>query len=178
MRDYQAEMTAWIAQAMTRLPPNAAIMAHQLVNELRRSDPDLLDGWLRLDAEEAVKRAIRAHLSGHNRRGNAPGMRPAYGTQPFRRATQALAAGDPTPMQEILTRTYLVDGVARPLAQLNGPQLTNVADTFARSAEEHLMHEAFLRELARKCTQSECSVGDLYDEQTIATIWDSMRLNR
>lgn len=178
MRDYQAEMTAWIAQAMTRLPANAAIMAHQLVNELRRSDPDLLDGWLRLDAEEAVKRLVRRQLPNRSRSGDAPGMRTHYSARPFQLAAQALAGGDPTLMQGLLARTYLVNGIQRPLAQLNGPQLTNVADTFARSAEEHLMHEAFLRELARRCTQSGCSVGDLYDEQTIADIWNSMRAIR
>lgn len=175
MRDYAADMNAWMVQAVKRLPPNAGIVARQIVAELRRKDPDLLDGWLRLQAEDSLRRELQHLVTPPRKRRIASASAPAHSaSRNFREAALALKAGDGEPLQGVLQRSYQVDGTTMRLGSMTAPHLRSVAQGFARSADRARMEAAFLEALANKCEQAKATVGDLYDEQTITTMWHNI----
>lgn len=175
MRDYAADMIAWMTDAVKRLPPNATIVAHQLVGELKARDPDLLDGWLRLQAEESLRRAVQRLVAPRRPQLSRAPTTPAHtAAHSFREAARALKAGDSQPLETILNRTYTIHGRTMTLASMTSEHLRTALQEFARSADRIRMEVAFLTALADRCEREHATVGDLYDETTLNAMWTSI----
>jgi len=167
-RDYAADMRAVIdAEAHgTYAPP---IVAAHVVEKLRATDPDLLIGYLQVQAVQIIRHAINLRdcsTRSYNRT--------AVSRSVFRQAAEDFEAGDADALVTgFLDEPYRVEGGDKmPLRLMRAAELTFAADDYAGRAHEHLMQEAFLRALARKCRTK--PVGEVFDEEKVAALWASI----
>lgn len=167
-RDYAAEMRAVMDAETGDGPYTSVVVAEQIVEKLRATDPDLLHGWLDAQAVGIVRHAI--NLRDCSQRSHARVM---AGRSVFRDAAEAAEAGDTGPLSRFLGTVYVVeDGSRVRLSEMRSPDLLFVADTYAKRAAENLLQEAFLRGLAKKVGKKK--VSDLYDEAKLAEMWLSL----
>jgi len=167
-RDYAAEMRA-VIDAEAQGTYASPVVAQQIVDKLRATDPELLSGYLDAQAVQIIRHAINLRdcsVRTHNR--------VAATRSVFRSAAEAAEAGDEEPLRtHFLAEVYLVEGgLKMPLREMRAAELTFAADDFARRASEHLMREAFLRALAKKCRTR--PVGEVFSEDKLAALWNSI----
>lgn len=167
-RNYAVEMRAAIDAETGGGPYVSAVIAEQLVDKLRATDPELLAGWLDAQAVQFVRIAINARDS--SQRTHA---RQTAGRSVFRDAAQAAEAGDSQALGSFLTTVYVIeDGSRVRLAEMRKPELLYVADDYGHRAADALMQEAFLRALAKKVGSRK--VSDVYDEAKLTAMWQSI----
>jgi hypothetical protein len=168
-RDYAADMRAVIDAETAAGPYVSAVVAEHIVDKLRATDPDLLNGWLDSQAAQLLRHAINLRdcsVRSHNRA--------TQGRSVFRDAAEAAAAGDIEPLRShFLAEVYVVeDGSRIRLADMRKPELLYAADTFQARARRNQMQEAFLRALAAKVGKGR--VADRFDEDKVAALWRSL----
>lgn len=167
-RNYASDMRAVIDEATSHGPYVSAVIAEQVVEKLRANDPDLLHGWLDLQAVQFVRLAINARDC--SQRSHA---RMTAGRSVFRDAAAAAEAGDPEPLGAFLKTVYVVeDGSRVRLSEMTKPDLLFVAEAYAQRAAESLLQEAFLRAVAKKVGGRK--VSDVFSEDKLNHLWRSI----
>lgn len=165
-RDYCSEMRAVIDAATETMDEYVAgIVAHEIVEKLRESDPDLLHGWLDAQAARFVREAIgtrdrslRSHLHRTAR------------AREFDEATQQFHDGDLTALTSYMTMPVTVGhNVRKPLGRLNHDELLFAHDDYARRAHENKIYADVMARLAE--TVMIGVVEDHYTEQQLRNIF-------
>lgn len=163
-RDYAADMRA-VLEAETAATEPAPIVAARVVEKLRVTDPDLLGGWLDLNAVHAVRdaithidRSVRAHVRGTEGRG-----------------VFADAVKNGTVAGWLSDRVKYVispEGDRKPLRLMTHDELCFVANGYGDSAKAHLMEQAFFTALARKVKTG--NVSDHFTEEQVQKLRESI----
>lgn len=167
-RDYAADMRAVIDAETSNGPYVSAVVAAHIVEKLTATDPDLLDGWLRVGAVGFLRHAI--NLRDCAVRTSA---RHSAGRSVFARAAEDYAAGDEGALAGFLdTRHVMEDGSRIRLGEMRKAELIYVADDYKRRAKDALLQEAFLRALSRKVGNRR--VSDVFDDAKLAALWRSI----
>jgi hypothetical protein len=160
-RNYAAEMNGLIQLAVaTKKTYTAVGLAHDIIRRIRRTDPDLLRGWLELQAEEI----LREHISRQSRSQRAHNRR-VSDRQAFGKAVDKYAeSGDTTTLTSWLDCSYTVDesNTKMTLADMTSTELDFASSYHQKLADTNAFEAAFLAALARKVGES--TVGELYTE--------------
>lgn len=152
-RNYQAEMHAAANAAIPEGEFITALVAHELVDKLRATDPELLEGWLRERAEVIVGDYIH-HLVKNRRRPPSP---EAAKRMNFAAAASVFAErGDAEEFRESVrspfTFHYVVrdDQLRKPVGDMNGADLRYVANSFQATKQQAAFRESFFRAAAKR----------------------------
>jgi hypothetical protein len=154
-RDYAGELRNLIEKE-TKDGDIAAVVAARIVQHLRDTDPDLLDGWLQghavqlvTDVIGTIDRAGRAHV------------RAVAGRDDF---AESVAAGD---VQGFLHTRWVVDeaDTRMRLTVMRAPQLRFVARGYRVVSRSAKLEAAFFAALAKKVGAG--TVGEHFSEQQI-----------
>jgi hypothetical protein len=168
-RDYAAEMRAVIDAATADGPYVPGIVAAEIAEKLRATDPGLLDGWLRAQAHQFIREAI-----GARDRSARSWARHAAPRAEFAAATAAHEAGDPHPLRSYLNLPFPVaDGSHRPLATLTRADLLYVEGDYRRRADDNAFYATLMATMAKKVGSG--TVADHYTEEQLAAMFGSRR---
>lgn len=168
MRDYAAEMRRVLDRATAEGPYVPRVVASEVVEKLRATDPELLDGWLQAQAEHFIWQAIN-----DRDRAVRAVTRHRVGRQEFGSAVTARDQGDDAPLRRYLDMPYSVeDGSRKRLAALTRDDLQFVGATYRRRAAENALMEAFFTALAKKVKTG--VVADHYTEAQLASMFTSI----
>lgn len=168
MRDYATEMRQELDRATAEGPYVPRVVAGEVVDKLRATDPDLLDGWLQAQAEHFIWQAIN-----DRDRSVRAATRHRAPRQEFSSAVTAHDQGDVTPLRKYLDMPYSVeDGSRKRLASLTRDDLQFVGATYRRRAAENALMEAFFAALAKKVKSG--VVADHYSEDQVAAMFASI----
>lgn len=172
-RDYAGEMRAMIDELTSQGPYIPAIVAGDIVEKLRQTDPELLTGWLYLQAISIVRRAIndRDHSARMHARSLASQKRFALAVQEFEDNNSSVA------LTKFLDTVYRVDdkGTRKRLAEMTADDLLYAANDYQDRAKQNAMQEAFLRALLDNFTiGTNDQVGEKFSEENIARLWNSI----
>lgn len=167
-RNFAVEMRA-VMDAETGMGPyTSALVAEQIVEKLRATDPDLLQGWLDSQAVNFLRHAINLRDCSQRTHARATASRSV-----FRAAAEAAAEGDDAPLAQFLTTVHVLeDGTRVRLSEMRQPDLIYVADGHGKRAAESLLQEAFLRALAKKVGKGK--VADHFDDTKLTDLWLSI----
>lgn len=166
-RDYVGEMRALVDELAvgTYFPQ---LVAHKLVNVLRTRDPELLQGWLFLQAEHMLRMAIndrdrsrRSAARHHTKSVFADMVEDADRTG----STAALERWLSSPMS-------LSSGARIPLREMRQADLVDAGRQYQTRAETQGLMASFLQALAREV--GEGTVGDRYSERQLDEMWRSL----
>lgn len=164
-RDFATDMRAVIDAETGEGPYVSRIVANHIVEKLEVTDPELLDGWLRVHAETLIWQAI----NDRDRSTRAKARATAGG----RRFAAAAESGDIEQVARFLNVPYVVeDGSRKRLADLTKDDLLFVADAYDRRASENAMNSAFLKALAKKVGKGR--VADQFTDEQLADMWRSV----
>lgn len=167
-RNYAAEMRAVMDAETATGPYTSALIAEQIVEKLRATDLDLLQGWLDAQAVGFIRHAINLRDCSQRSHARATASRSV-----FRNAAESAEAGDAAPLSQFLSTVYVVeDGSRVRLSEMTSPDLLYAADGYGQRAAEHLLQEAFLRALAKKVGKRK--VADVFDESKLSDLWLSI----
>lgn len=166
-RDYVTEMRALIdAEAAGTYVPG--VVAHDIVEKLRATDPELLSGWLDFQAESFIRQAI-------NNRDNSQrtyARRAARGSV-FAADAEAAEGGDTERLAGWLDVRFTVeDGNRTPLRDMTKDELLFASDAYEARARENKMTSVFLRAIARKVKTGK--VADHFTDETLTAMWTSI----
>ncbi len=142
-RDYMAEMREFIEKNSPSGDVIASTHAEKLVRKLMQKDPDLLQGWLMVQAVPLLSESIKNKWSYERR------------TTSRRRFARALAEGDKEALQRATvfdTERFVVDehNTWRLLGDMTGKDHKFVADSYEEKSNELKMRAAFHKALARR----------------------------
>jgi len=148
-------------------PYSARVLAQQVLAELREHDPQILDAWLGLQAENMLWSLITQmdrRDRGNARRTSARSVFAAVANSPASARRQAVT--------EWLTTHYTTeDGLRRELGTLRKKDLQFVANGYRSRASSNLMQAAFMDALARRVGRG--TVADHFDEEELAQLYQS-----
>ena len=153
-RDYLIEMNDRMDDA-TQGEWVAAVVAQQLHDDLTQTDPDLLEGWLREIAVEALRHVLAARS--RSRRTIA---RQRAGSRRFAQAAaDAEASGDSAPLLGLFETDLVVnaDQLRKRAADMTGPDHLYVAERYRATEAEAKMLAAFHRAVAERVGQRRTS---------------------
>lgn len=168
-RDYTAEMSATITEALGEGDIVAPLVAEKLHARLLEADPDLLDGWLRAGAVHFLTRAI-----GDRDRRERTAARTRGEARRFRTASDAAEVGEGEALSMFVTVRYVVDDdeTRRVLGDMTGADHLFVADGYRESAAKARMLEAFHRAVAKRVGKRKTS--DAFSEAEYQKLYDSI----
>lgn len=166
-RNYAQEMNQQVQLAVaTSKTYTATALAHDIARKLRRTDPDLLRGWLELQAEDI----LREHISRQSRSQRAHNRR-VSDRKAFGNAVGKYAeGGDPKVLTTWLDCTYTVDesNTKMTLGDMTAEQLDFAAKHHQKLADTNAFEARFLSALASKVGES--TVSDLFTEEQLIEI--------
>jgi hypothetical protein len=167
-RDYATEMLDRINSAFAAAsePVSAMVVAKRIVAQLEDTDPDLLQGWLRLNAEDLLRRyagLVQSSERSHNRA--------VSGRRAFADAREAHEAGDSEPLQKHttwLSSMFVVDDRYSRLAlgDCTATELRYVSSRYEHTARSASFEAVFFGQLAEKVGDQK--VSEVYTEDEIA----------
>lgn len=168
-RDYAVEMSEWIVKSLPDGDYTPTILAADILTDLQQNDPDLLGGWLMLNAGSLITstlRGMRAKDRANNRRSAGRGA--------FSDAADRFAAGDAKPLRSFLdtTRHRIEGGVNRKLGDMTAADCLYVADKYAGESRTLEFQAVFLQVLARKIGNG--TVRDTYDNEKLRVLQDNI----
>lgn len=168
-RDYVAEMNAVLDfRDPLGEPYVPAVLAAEIVDGLRTSDPELLDGWLHAGATQFLRMQINAR--DHSNRSVIAHRRAATA---FAAAAEAHGRGDGELLGTFLRMRFTTeDGARKQLADLTKVDLLFVADTYQDRADRNLLRAEFMRALAAKVGGG--TVADRFSEHQISEMLSSV----
>lgn len=144
-------------------------LAHELVLKLRNENPQLLAEWLDLHADQLMRETVLqiAHTKKTRvvRRANR---------SVFRTAVERAEAGEPELLEGWLSQRFIAnaDRVQKRLKDMVKEEVEFACETHDSLARGNAMKAAFLRQIARKIGSK--TVGEVYDNDTLNTLWRSM----
>src|SRR4051812_33143842 len=144
-RDYIAEMRAVIAAETADGPYVSGVVATHIVNKLRATDRDLLEGWLDQMAVAFVRHAINLRDCSARTAARTGARR-----RQFAEDAGKFERGNRSAMSHWLAVVHVVeDGSRKKLAEMTAADLAHVADGYEARASENAMTAAFLRALGK-----------------------------
>lgn len=145
-RDYRAEFLAYVDNNWPSGDYVRSVLAIDLVEDLRRSDPDLLAGWLEVNAEAFVTRFIGDR--DRNQRSSEASTAPK---RAFKAAAEKAAAGDTTAMS-VFAATLVVneENLSRPIGSMTKADHLFVAGEHVKRSNVALFEAAFHKAVAKK----------------------------
>lgn len=161
-RDYVSEMRELIDKETADRPYVPRVVASNVVARLRQTDPDLLKGWLDLQAEHFVWQFINDR-DRSMRTAARHAAKPKAFAQDVRNGTLTRWLNVPFTVE---------DGSRKRLAEMTEHDVLFAAETYRARARDNRMTEAFLRAVARKLEGRK--VSDVYDDKTLSTMWNSL----
>ena len=167
-RDFVTEMRQVIDAETADGAYSAPILARHIVYKLLATDPELLEGWLLIQATAVLSdwistrdRSRRSHVRKTSRRDK------------FAQDAKAFQNGNETAITGWLEVSQVMkDGSRRRISELTGEELLWVAGEYARQAVNLKLHEAFLRAIAKKVGKDK--VSDHFTNQQLDDMWRSL----
>jgi len=169
-RDYLTEMRVLIDSKIKDDRYIPELVAKQIVETLRESDPELLAGWLELHAADFLRTTIIS--IGRSKRTH---VRTTAKGKSFRAAaTHATKTGDTKPLQNFLDVRYAVDinGTRKKLPDMMTMDLMFVAEGYANTAKRSALISSFMRKLAIKVGVDK--VSDHFSDEQLLKMWSSL----
>jgi hypothetical protein len=168
-RDYAVEMLDKVTSTFATPsdgPMSAMIVAKRVVAELEAKDPDLLRGWLKLNAEDILRRYVGL-VQGSERSHN----RAISGRRAFAEARDAHETGDSEPLRAHTTwlqTMFTVDDKYSRLAlgDCTATELRYVSGRYEQTARSASFEAVFFGQLAEKVGDKK--VSQVYSEKEIA----------
>lgn len=150
----------------------ASRAATQTVQYLLNHDPDLLSAFLESHAVDLIRTLISRQAASARSRNRVTARRSVF----ERAARHFEDTGDDTMLHtNFLAEEYAVSGNRRMrLREMRAEELLFVATRYRTQAVEMQMREAFLRALAARCEDEGRTVGELFSEEELATMWNSI----
>ncbi len=150
----------------------ASRAATQTVQYLLNHDPDLLSAFLESHAVDLVRTMISRQAASERSRNRVTARRSVF----EKAARHFEDTGDDSMLHtNFLTEEYAVAGNRRMrLREMRAEDLLFVASRYRTQAVEMQMREAFLRALAIRCENEDRAVGQLFSEEQLATMWNSI----
>lgn len=168
-RDYAGEMLKVIDEAIDGEPYRSRVIATRVVETLRATDRDLLNGWLDAQAEEFVWNLINTRDRSTRSHAAATSSSKVFGEMTERVAK----SGDTEELTGWLAAPFPVaDNQRKKLADLNYADLVYVADEYAARVQQNRMREIFLRQIAKKVGDD--LVKDHFTAEQLADMWKSL----
>lgn len=168
MRDYAAEMRRIIDAETASGPYVSRVVAEHVVDKLRATDPELLEGWLYAQAHVFVWQMINDRDRSTRSRARATSK-----ARRFAGDAQDAAGGDSTSLVAWLTVPFTVaDGTRRRLGDMRGDDVVFVAEAYDARANQNKLTAAFLRVIARKVGND--PVRDHFTDEQLSTMWRSL----
>lgn len=167
-RDYVGEMRAKVDElaAGAYYPP---MVAHRIVSDCQTNDPELLRGWLYLQAEEMLRSAINQRDRSIRQKARYRSVRADFAAD----AEEARRSGDNTVMGRWLSAPFsLSTGVRMTLRDMNRDQLLDAGRQYQTRAETQLLMSTFLNAVARQVGTG--VVSQVYSEAQLASMWRSL----
>jgi hypothetical protein len=148
----------------------AATLANKLVEQLRASDPDLLRGWLDLQAENLIRAELTRVTNSQRSRSRSRAAAVAFNAA----AREAERTGDYSQLTGLFTVTHVVsnDNMRRQAKDMTGRDHLFVARRYHGSANEFLTLSAFHEAVAREVGDRKTS--DVYDNATYERLYRSI----
>lgn len=162
-RDYVAEMRDLINKATAAEPDGyiPGVVAAGIVFELRENDPELLHGWLDMQAEQFVREAIGARDRSIRSR-----MRSTSGRREFGEAKDRFDDGDSAALDGYLHLPITVAAnVHKPLGILTHEELIVARNEYQKRANTNLFYVRVLDAVAERVT-----IGVVEDHWTEAQL--------
>lgn len=169
-RDYIADMNAAIEDAIPEgVDYTAPLVAADLVEKLRATDPDLLIGWLELKA--AVFLADAVARRSNSRRSAA---RSAAPRKAFAEAARSFADSGDVAVLSPFAAEYVVDeeNTRRTVARMTAEDCRFVAGRYDETARQAKLEASFHRAVAKKLGLR--VVGDVFTEEQYLTMYRSV----
>jgi len=134
----------------------AATVANRMVERLRAEDPDLLKGWLDLQAENLIRAELTRVVNSRRTRSRSRSAAVAFNNA----AREAERTGDYSALTGMFTAMHVVsnDNLRRQAKDMTGRDHLYVARRYHGSANEFLTLSAFHEAVARQ-------VGDARTEE-------------
>jgi hypothetical protein len=169
-RNFVLEMRRIIdEETATGEPYSSTAVARHIANKLRAEDPDLLTGWLDLQAHNVLRDAINRRDSSIRTHAKRTASRTAFGN-----AAKQYNEGDSEALGGFLAVVHATaDGLRRKLSEMTAKDLMYVASTYNKRADENAMQASFLEALAKRLHGNQ-TVADVYDEQRLSKMWLSI----
>lgn len=166
-RDYCADMRKVIDEATGGGPYVPRQIAGEIVQKLRATDRELLDGWLQAQAEHFIwqmindrDRSARSAARFHKPRGK------------FREAASGAVAERSTKLRDFLSMRFTVaDGARHHLRDLRADDLLFVGADYERRENENAFWKTFMRALAKGV--GEKTVGEKYTNEQLNAMFGS-----
>lgn len=170
-RNYAADLRAVIDAETGGGPYVSRVVAEHVVEKLRATDPELLQGWLDEQAEHFVWQLIN-----DRDRSTRSHVRRTARAAAFATDADAAEKGDTERLVRWMTVPFVTeDGSRKRLAVMRKPDLLFVADSYEARAREDKLHAAFMRAIARKVGNRE--VQEVYTDEQLSTMWHSLTEN-
>jgi hypothetical protein len=173
-RDYNAEMNELILE---KIPADGdfipSLAAWSIVSALTETDPELLDGWLRLHAKSFLTELMRAQLRSHRARVRSSAKATAFSSA----AKRFEKNGDLAELGGWMKIRYVVDdqSTQRCLGDMDRNDLNFVASRYSRTAQTLLLEEAFHRALASRV--GSLKVSEVFTEEQISAMYRNLSGN-
>lgn len=167
-RDYAAEMRQKVDELAvgTYFPP---MVAHKIVGDLRNSDPELLWGWLYLQAEHMIRDSINDRDRSARSRARFATPRSVFGDA----VDHAARTGSNERLERWLSAPFsLSTGVRMSLRDMDRSNLLDVSRQYETRAETQMMMATFFRVLSDKV--GDHRVADVCTEEELATMYTSL----
>lgn len=159
-REYVAEMRALLDSEANGDP--APVVAERVVGRLRTTDPDLLAGWLDVQAVSLVRDAVGYIDRSGRARARATSARSVFADDAER--------GD---VSGWLSTRYVLDDGRRPtLAEMTAGDLRFVAGQYDAEAKAAKTEAAFMRSIAKRVGSG--VVADVFTEEQIDALRRSL----
>lgn len=160
-RDYRVDLQAFIEARMPDSDYVQAVVAQKITAELREKDPDLLAGWLDLNAEQVLNQYI-----GTQERSQRARVRAGADASVFGEAADRHAAGDQTAMHPFQLRLVVTDDLLRRrVGDMTKADHLFVAEKYEETSNSALMESAFHRAISKKIPNGKTTSDVLSEEQ-------------
>ena len=151
----------------------SALVAQGVVTRLREMDPELLNKWLDLQAEQVVRTMINDILRQRRSQARVESEQ-RKATSVFNDATRRFEAGDKTALGAWLNSVYVVDtdNTRKRLGEMEREELLFVASYYTERARFSAMQAAFLKAIAEKVGAG--TVSDRFTDEDLSRLWRSL----
>lgn len=169
-RDFGHELRALIDAERSKGTYNSRQLSAKIVNHLLANDPELLNGWLQLRAEEL----LWAQINEIDRRERATvqnnAKRIAAGE-----AVRDFEQGNIDGIKGFLDTFYVIDteDTRKRLGDLRAPELEFVAERYDVQAKTAALKSAFFRALQNRVGDK--TVGEVFTDEEIAQMWSDLQ---
>lgn len=163
-RNHQAEfqefVNSWSLDGTT-----TSVVAAEIASKLRAEDPDLLSGWLDLNAEQFITRFLGDQA--RSRRSHAVSSRPRSA---FARAAERFASGDREPLYSIFSdTTFVVDEekTHKSVGSMTKADHLFVSNDYGQQAAPLLFEAAFHKAVAKRIPNGKTTADVMSEEDYV-----------